>query len=231
MIAPENFASGSPAFTERRSPKLATPNNQSIIEQAALTEFENQRCNRFVHCRALLREAIANVFGVASAVKIPTPIEQLNESHVFLDQPPREQAIIGETGFSGLRAVALDDLFRLARNVHAFRDRNLHTVSEFILRNTRRGFRMAEVVFLRFVQIAQDIKRAPAHLAVHSRRIRNIQYRIAFGTALHALENGREKSTAPRAGYGAPLNTTGNTNHKNRQIFVFGSQPLSKPRP
>src|SRR5690348_7204243 len=113
MIASEDFGSGGSAFTERSSAKLTAPNHERIVEQSALAKFENQRRNGFVHRRAFFRQTIADVFGIASAVKIPAPIEELNESHILFNQTARQQTIIRETGFARLRPVTLENLFRL----------------------------------------------------------------------------------------------------------------------
>src|SRR5439155_7239893 len=89
MIASEDLASGVPAFPKGSSAELTAPNHERVVEQTALAKLEYQRGNGFVHCRAFFRETVPNIFGVSRAVKIPTPIEELNKAHIFFNQAAR----------------------------------------------------------------------------------------------------------------------------------------------
>src|SRR5688500_12277472 len=105
MIAPEHVAGRGSPLAERRATELPSPYHQGIVEQPALFQITNQRGHRLVGARHLLREPVANVLLGTGAVKIPTPVKELDETHALLEQPAAENAVIRETRLARLRAV------------------------------------------------------------------------------------------------------------------------------
>ena len=59
---------------------------------------------------------------------------------------------------AGLGAVHVEDVPRLARDVHHFGHRGLHAESEFVLRNARARLGAAEFGGLHLVEVAQGIE-------------------------------------------------------------------------
>ena len=97
------------ALDHRRAAELAAPDDQGVVEQAALFEVFHQRGGGLIGVAAVLLEVVDEV-----AVLVPRLVEQFNEPHAALDQPPRQQAIVGEARLAGLRAVHVEDVLRLA---------------------------------------------------------------------------------------------------------------------
>ena len=62
------------------------------------------------------------------AVLIPSFVKDLHEPHAPLDQPPREQAGVGERRLARLGAVQLEDVLRLAADVDRLGRARLHAV-------------------------------------------------------------------------------------------------------
>src|SRR5690349_10790699 len=111
MIAPEDFAAGSSAFAEGSAAELAAPNDECLIKQSSLSQVTDEGRHGAIHARAFLGQAASDILMIVCAMEIPTPIEQLHETHAFLDESSRQQAVIGEAGFARVRSVGLDDFF------------------------------------------------------------------------------------------------------------------------
>jgi hypothetical protein len=91
MIAPKEVLVSIAEFGDRRSSKLAAPNDERLIEQTASAEIANEGRNRLIHFAALLRKLRQEIIVRARAVSVPTPIVELHESHPALDESTREQ--------------------------------------------------------------------------------------------------------------------------------------------
>src|SRR5438105_1784462 len=189
MIASEELAFGGSAFTEGRAAEFSSPNNKRLVEQTPLAQVADEGDNGFVHLRALFCETTSNLLIITRSVKVPAPIEKLNKSDAFFREPPSQQTIIREAGLTGNRAICFEHIFGLARNVHYLGNRNLHAIGELILGNASGGLGVSQFAGLSFVQSSQHVQSAAAHLAIHARWIGDVKDRIAFGAALHALEN------------------------------------------
>jgi hypothetical protein len=82
------------------------------------------------------RQFFDDVLAEGGTVGVPAPVEQLHEADAALDQPPRQQAVVGERFLAGLGAVEFLDVVRLAGDVHDFGDFRLHAKGHFVLGNT-----------------------------------------------------------------------------------------------
>src|SRR5882762_9288738 len=101
------------ALAHRRSPKVAAPNNQRIVQETSLLEVFNQRGGSLVH-----------VFGSAShagfdfAVVVPGSVIKLDKAYASLRQTSREQAIRSERTVSGFfEPVHLKNILWLAAKI------------------------------------------------------------------------------------------------------------------
>src|SRR5262249_4256919 len=91
-------------------------------------------------------------------------------------------------------------------------------------------FRITQFLFLHLVQIAHDVERLAAEVAIHSGWIGHVQNRIALRTALHALEDRRKEAAAPATLPATGLRATGNQHDKAWQIFVLRTEAVRHPR-
>ena len=82
---------GRVALAERRAAELAAPDDERVVEQSALLEILHQRGRRGVGVPALLRELREEI-----AVLVPAGVHELHEPHAALEQPPGDQAVVGE---------------------------------------------------------------------------------------------------------------------------------------
>ena len=87
----------------------AAPDDQRVVEQAALLQVFDQRGARLVGVATLDFE-----LRVEIAVMVPAGVEALHEADAPLDQPPSHQAVVGKRSLpSDIRAVALQHRLRL----------------------------------------------------------------------------------------------------------------------
>src|SRR6056300_1550960 len=75
VVASQHFAFRSPTFPERRASKLTTPNDQSVLEEAALFQVIDQCGNGLVHRGALFGQAVGDSSISTSSMKVPSPIK------------------------------------------------------------------------------------------------------------------------------------------------------------
>jgi hypothetical protein len=109
MVTAETFTN----LAHRRAAELAGPNHQRVVQHPPLLQVGQQRGHRPVHVVALARQGGHDVVALAGAVDVPAPVEELHEPHAALDEPPGEQAVVGERRPPRLGAVQLVDGERL----------------------------------------------------------------------------------------------------------------------
>ena len=110
-----------PALHHRRAAEFPTPDNQRVLQHAALLQILHQSRARLVGVDAVLLDVLHQI-----AVLIPGFVEQLHVAHTALHQPASHQAVIREGRLAGLRAVHFQDVLRLLCQVHQFRSAGLH---------------------------------------------------------------------------------------------------------
>src|SRR5262249_10208298 len=92
--------------------KLTTPDHQSLLQQAALLQILDERRSGAIHLLALVGKRVHQVVARSRAVDVPAPVIKLHITHALLDEPARQQAVVGERSLPRLRAVHLQRLRR-----------------------------------------------------------------------------------------------------------------------
>ena len=108
MIAAEELRAVA-RLVHRRAAELAAPDDQRVVEQAALLEIGQQAVDRPVGLPAEMRQLLDDVLAERGAVRVPAAMVELHEADAALDEPPRQQAVVGERRLARLRAVELVD--------------------------------------------------------------------------------------------------------------------------
>jgi hypothetical protein len=88
-----------------RAAELAAPDDQRVVEQAALLQVLHQGGGGLVGFR--------QSFSKSPEVRRGPPwlsqfVVELDEAHAALDQPAGEEAVVGEGGLAGFRAVEVE---------------------------------------------------------------------------------------------------------------------------
>ena len=182
-----------------------------------------------VDLAALVLKALVERFLGGGAVRVPAPIEQLHVPHAALDQPPREQAIVGETLLARLGAVQLVDVLRLLGDVDGVRGRHLHAERHFVLGDAGDRLRIAELLVGPLIDAGDRVDHVAAKLAADARRVGKKQHRLAVRAALHALIHRRQEAGAPQALAAAGKLAAGNQHDEAGQILILAAQPVRRP--
>ena len=105
----------------RRPAELAAPDDQGLVEHAALLEVLDQGGGAAVD----LGGGPADV-ALEVAVVVPVAVIELDEPDAALGQAAGQQAVRGEGAVAPLGAVEVEDVLRLVRDVHQLGDARLH---------------------------------------------------------------------------------------------------------
>src|SRR5215469_15736973 len=92
-------------FSHRSAAEFSTPNQQRVFEQTTRFKVGKQGSGRLIDFTATVVEPQIQCFFGISAVRVPSPVIELNKSYSSLGETPRYQTVIGETGLAGSRPV------------------------------------------------------------------------------------------------------------------------------
>ena len=207
-MPPANAAAGEPdrhglvvviaavaALRHRRAAELAGPDDERVVEHAALLQIGDERHAGAVDLLRLEGDAFLH-----AAVMIPVLVIELDEAHAALGQATREQAIRGEGTVARLAAVKLERLGPFAANVHQLRHAGLHAERHFILRDARGDLGIVRRAHCAGAFSALMAATSPCWLARDARRIREVEDRIALAAKLHALIATRQEARCSTGG-------------------------------
>ena len=92
-------------LAHRRAAEFAAPDDQRVVQQAALLQVLDQRGGRADRPRGNGRRAACRGRVSGVAVVVPVGVIELHEADAALDQPPGQQAVVGERRLARLGAV------------------------------------------------------------------------------------------------------------------------------
>ena len=133
------------------------------------------------------------------AVRIPSPVVELDYTNSLFHQFSGQKAVVGKGFLSRLGAVELVDMRRFIVDVHHLRHLDLHAVSHLVLIDPCQDFGVPEVLKIFLVGLIDGRHDMFLEFTGHPMRILKVKHRVAFGSALHPLVDGREKSRTPNA--------------------------------
>ena len=90
VIAPVIFGSQG-SLTVRRPPELAAPDHESVLQQSAFLQIDDQGCARSVGILALSANLLRQI-----VMLVPTSVEQLDEADAAFRETARQEAIGSE---------------------------------------------------------------------------------------------------------------------------------------
>src|SRR5262249_8262192 len=105
MISAQDLAFGCAPLAEWGPAKLTAPNDQRVIQQAALPQIADKSRYRLIHPRAFFCKAVVDTLRLDGAVEIPAPVKKLNETDALFEQPTGKETVIGKTRFTRRCAV------------------------------------------------------------------------------------------------------------------------------
>src|SRR5262249_40231272 len=213
-----------------RAAELAAPDDERIVEQAALLEVADESGGGLVDVAALAAD-----LGGQIAVLVPAAMEELHEADAALDHAAGEKAVAGEAAVvvTAVDAVHLSNVPRLARQVGQLRHRRLHAEGHLILGDTRVDLRIADGAGGEAVQLVDAVEHAAARVRVDPRRIGEIKHRVLSRAEANALMLARQKARAPETReerlIGAVARALRDHDDERRQIIGEGPEPIAEP--
>ncbi len=133
-----------------------------------------------------------------AAVVVPVGVVELHEPHAALDQPPGQQAVVGERRLARLGAVQVERRLRLARQVDQLRGAGLHPVGHLVGGDPRGDLRVAGGVEPLGVEVADRVERPPLAAGVDPGRAGEVEDRLAAAAERHALVRASAGSRCPQ---------------------------------
>ena len=143
VISPKGLAGN---LGDRRATKLASPDDERVVEQPALLEVGQKRCGGSISSGAL-----ASMLPLDVRVRIPSSVIELNEPDAVFDESSCHQTIVGEGGFSWFRAVQSKGRWRLVSKVGQRGNAGLHAEGHLVRCDARQNLRIAQRVMLALV--------------------------------------------------------------------------------
>ncbi len=105
------------------------------------------------------------------AVLIPGFVEKLHKAHAALQQPARQQTIVGEGRLARLGAVHRQDVLRFFGDIHKLRGARLHAIGHLERANAGGDFRIADQIEATLVQAFESFQRVPLNPSVDAGRV------------------------------------------------------------
>ena len=132
-VAGGPVVAGAVTADSRRTTEFPTPDDQCVFQQISLFQILDQSRSRLIGILALPSDC-----SWQAPMVIPSHVKQLNKSNSTLSQSPGQQAVCGKSPrLAGIRAIKIECRCRFLGNIRQFRDRCLHPVGEFVLRDAR----------------------------------------------------------------------------------------------
>ena len=141
---------GEPALGVDGAAEFAAPDDQRVVEHAALFEVLHQ---------AIQAWSTSLHWGEPAAdvrVGVPIIVIDLHEAHAALDQPAGEQGGGGEgAGLAGFFPVKFERRFRLTLDADQFGHTRLHAEGQFVLLDAGVCFGIADELVVQFVELVR----------------------------------------------------------------------------
>src|SRR5579871_5813010 len=113
VVTPQRLLVVDVSLAEWRAAEFASPDDERIVQKAALLEILHERGRRLIGVAALDFELRAEI-----AVVVPAGVEALHKPNAALDKAARHQAVIGERTLPRhIRSVHLEDALGLSRKI------------------------------------------------------------------------------------------------------------------
>src|SRR5262249_42549897 len=131
VIAPLAILAG------RRAAKLAGPDDERFVEQAAALEIGEQRGNRLIGFSAVQLVGLVELaLGVPVLVLVPATRVDLHEAHATLHEPACQEAALAELlGSRIVEAVQPARFLGLLSQIDGLRRVGLHAESQLVARH------------------------------------------------------------------------------------------------
>src|SRR5690606_34149923 len=215
------------ALAHGRAAEFAAPEDEGVLEEAALLQVLDEGGGRLVDELADAAHAIVEV-----AVVVPTAVIQLDETHAAFREPAGEQTVGREGTVSRLLdPVHIEDRLRLLAEIGELRDARLHLEREFVLGDARLDLGIEALLLVKTVETGDLVNDLPLRALADAVGIADIVDGRTDALELHALETAGQEAGRPLA-RGNGLVDPGSAGHQHeeaRQVVGFGAEAVEQP--
>ena len=174
--------------------KLASPDHQRVVEQAALFQVRQQGCRRPIGHPAVNFQQLVEI-----QVVVPVGVKQLNKTHSPLDHPPGQQTIRSiPPRRLIIQPVHLQRRRRFIREVQQVGSFGLHPVGQFIGRDAGRDLVIPGLLQTQRVESPNGVHPNPLEHLADPGRVLQVQDRLTFTAERHSAIGRREKPVCPQ---------------------------------
>ena len=206
--------------------ELAAPDDEGVVEQAALFEVFDQGGAGLVGSLAVLLDGFGEI-----AMLVPGFVKELNEAHPTFGEAAGKQAVAGITGsVDVLDAIHVEDVLRLLGEIHQLWSAGLETISHFIALDAGGDLRVASVIESELIQFGEGIQRGALGSLIDAFGIGEIEDGVSGAAQRHSGEFGGEKTGAVIAGTATGALGAGEHDVA-RQILTFIAETVKGPGP
>ncbi len=209
--------------------EFATPDDESVLEEAALFEVAQEGGGGLVNVGAPALAPTAE-----AAVVIPIGMEELDEADVSFRHAAGEDAIGGVAAWaSRIGPVHFEDVLGFVGKVGEFGDGGLHPVGHFVLADAGGNFGIAGVVEFEGVDFLEAVQHGAAQGAREAFWVVEVEDGFAGVSEFNALKAGGEEAGAPVIvveGLVAGAEHFRDKNDVIGQVSVWGAEPVADPR-
>ena len=196
-------ACGFADFAHGGASEFTAPDDDGIVEEAALGEVGDEGGAGLVDVGAFGREVVLEVFGGA-AVVVPVGVVELDEADPAFDEAASEEAIAGEgTLLLFADAVEVEGGLGFGGEVHEFRGARLHAVGHFEGFDAGGDFVVAGFCEMDLVELADGIDELLLFLRGDAIWGGEADDGVAFAAEGNALEGRGEDAAGPERGTAA----------------------------
>ena len=211
------------------SSKFTAPDDEGILEHAAVFEVGDEAMDRLVGVFALERHAAA-----AIAMVVPVVVVDLHEAHTAFDQSTGEQGGVGEAaGIFRFFAVEGVGAIRLGADLREFGHAALHAEGHFELLDAGMSFGIAHQLVIHFIERLQAIELTAAQVPGDAGGVVDEEDGIAAGAEADARVFAWQEPSGPQSGGNSlhlfAIGRLSHQHHEGRQIRIQRAQPITQP--
>ena len=215
------------ALAHRGTAEFAAPEDERVVEHAALLEVADEGAGRLVDVfRAHLHAVIQ------AAVKVPGAVVELDHAYAAFGEAAGHEAVGGEGAVADfLDAVGFDGLRGLALEVEQLGDARLHLEGHLVLGHAGRDLRVDGLLGQLPVEAADLVDDLALGALAHAFGVADVVDGLALGLELDALVFAGQDAAGPLTrGDRLQAGTTGGGQYDvARQVLRFRAQAVEQP--
>ena len=213
----------------RGAAEFAAPDDQRVVEQAALLEVGEQTGRGLVGIIALTLDGLRE-----AAVVIPAHVEELDEADVAFAEATGQEAVRG-VGARALHVgtVEIEHMLGFLRQIEQLGHAGLHAEGHLVLGDSGLDLRVAEDTVALVVKGGELVELFAADFTRDTFGILEVEDAFAFIAELYPLEFGGQEARTPESVVERLVVRTtaskGSHHHVGGKVGIFAAETVGRP--